>query len=75
MKAAICRRYGAPEVVSVEEIPAPAPGVGEVLVAVEAAGLTSGDARIRGARAPGGMGPMIRLAFGLTGPRRPTLGR
>jgi NADPH:quinone reductase-like Zn-dependent oxidoreductase len=46
-----------------------------VLVAVEAAGLTAGDARIRGARVPGGMGPMIRLVFGLRGPRRPVLGR
>lgn len=42
---------------------------------VEAAGLTTGDARIRAARAPRGMGPFIRLAFGLTGPRRPVLGR
>lgn len=36
---------------------------------------TSGDARLRSARAPTGMGPFIRLAFGLCGPRRPVLGR
>jgi NADPH:quinone reductase-like Zn-dependent oxidoreductase len=75
MKAAVCRRYGSPERVTIEDMPDPHPGPGEVLIAVQAAGLTSGDARIRGARAPGGMGPMIRLAFGLTGPRRPVLGR
>lgn len=75
MRAAICRRYGPPSAVSVETVPAPVPGPGELLIVVEAAGLTSGDARIRGARAPGGMGPMIRLAFGLTRPRRPILGR
>lgn len=75
MKAAICRRYGPPSAVTVEDRPDPVPGPGEVLVAVEAAGLTSGDARIRAARAPGGMGPFLRLAFGLTGPRRPILGR
>jgi NADPH:quinone reductase-like Zn-dependent oxidoreductase len=46
-----------------------------VLVAVEAAGLTVGDARIRAARVPRGMGPMIRLVFGLRGPRRTILGR
>lgn len=75
MKAAFCRRYGPPAVVTVEEIPAPVPGPGEVLVAIEAAGLTAGDARIRGAHAPGGMGPIIRLVFGLRGPRRAILGR
>lgn len=75
MKAAVCRRYGPPEAVTIETLPEPQPGPGEVLVAVQAAGLTAGDARIRGARAPSGMGPMIRLAFGLTGPRRPVLGR
>lgn len=75
MKAAICRRYGPPESVTIENRPAREPGPGELLVAIDAAGLTSGDARIRAARAPGGMGPMIRLAFGLTGPRHPVLGR
>lgn len=63
MKAAVCRRYGPPEAVTIETLPEPQPGPGEVLVAVQAAGLTAGDARIRGARAPGGMGPMIRLAL------------
>lgn len=75
MKAAICRRYGPPACVTIEDVAQPSPRPGEVLVAVEAAGLTSGDARIRGARAPGGMGPMIRLVFGLRGPRQPVLGR
>ena len=46
------------------------PSPGEVLVAVEAAGLTAGDARIRGVRPPGGRGPVIRLVFGLRGPCR-----
>ncbi len=75
MKAAVQHRYGPPEVVRLAELPTPSPGPGEVLVAVEAAGLTTGDARIRAARAPRGMGPMIRLVFGLRGPRRPVLGR
>ncbi len=75
MKAAVCRRYGPPEVVSLEEIPNPLPGPNEVLVSIEAAGLTAGDARIRAAHAPGGMGPIIRLVFGLLGPRRAILGR
>lgn len=75
MKAAVCRRYGPPAGVTIEEVPNPLPGPGEVLVAIQAAGLTAGDARIRGARAPRGMGPVIRLFFGLRGPRRQVLGR
>jgi NADPH:quinone reductase-like Zn-dependent oxidoreductase len=75
MKAAICRRYGPPSCVIIEEVAQPVASPGEVLVAVDAAGLTAGDARIRGARVPAGMGPMIRLVFGMRGPRRPVLGR
>jgi len=75
MKAAICRRYGPPSVITIEDRPEPLPGRGEVLIAIESAGLTSADARIRAARAPAGFAPFIRLAFGLTGPRRPVLGR
>lgn len=75
MKAAMCHRYGPPSVINMEDRPDPLPGKGEVVVAIEAAGLTSADARIRAARAPDGFAPFIRLAFGLTGPRRPVLGR
>lgn len=75
MKAATYHRYGPPSVVTVRDWPAPVPGPDDVLVRVEAAGLTSGDARIRAARAPGGLSLFVRLAFGLTGPRRPILGR
>jgi len=52
MKAVICREYGPPNAVKIEDWPNPVPGVGEILVSIEAAGLTSGDARIRGARVP-----------------------
>ncbi len=75
MKAAIVRRYGPPSVVTVGDMPDPTPASGEVLIHVEAAGLTSGDARIRAARVPAGMAPFIRLVFGVTAPRRPVLGR
>ncbi len=75
MEAAICRRYGPPSRVTIEERPAPTAGPGDVLVAIEAAGLTVGDARIRAARAPRGMGTLMRLALGIRGPRRPILGR
>ena len=74
MRAAIVERYGPPEVVRVAETPLPTVGADQVLVRVEAAAVTSADARIRGARFPRGFTPFARLAFGLRRPRRPVLG-
>ncbi|MFO0750559.1 MAG: NAD(P)-dependent alcohol dehydrogenase [Myxococcota bacterium] len=43
MRAMVQRRYGQPDVLALEEVPRPAPGDGEVLVRVHAAGVTIGD--------------------------------
>lgn len=74
MRAAVVERYGPPEVARVIEVPDPVPGAGDVVVRVAAAAVTSGDARIRGARFPAGFGPFARLGLGLTRPRRRVLG-
>ncbi|MDE2372455.1 MAG: NADPH:quinone oxidoreductase family protein [Burkholderiales bacterium] len=46
MKALLCRRYGPPGDLVVDEIAVPTPGAGEVLVAVKAAGVNFPDALI-----------------------------
>lgn len=74
MKAAVVRAYGGPEVVRIETRAAPEPRAGQVRVAVRAAAVTRGDARIRAAEAPGGLSAGLRLAFGLRRPRQPVLG-
>lgn len=74
MRAAVFDRYGPPEVVRLEQVVAPAPGRDEVLLRVDAAAVTTGDARIRAARFPRGLGVASRLAFGVTRPRRRILG-
>jgi NADPH:quinone reductase-like Zn-dependent oxidoreductase len=74
MRAVVVDRYGPPEVARVEEVPKPTPRKDEVLVRVMAAAVTSGDARIRGAKFPPGFALPVRLAFGLRGPRRRILG-
>lgn len=74
MRAAVVDRYGPPEMVHIAEVPLPQPGDGEVLVRVRAAAVTSGDSRIRGARFPAGLGPLVRVALGFAGPRRRILG-
>lgn len=74
MRAAVVQRYGSPEVVEIVDVPRPRPTATQVLVRVDAAAVTAGDARIRGARFPPGFGALARLALGLRRPRRPILG-
>ncbi len=74
MKAAVVRRYGPPEVVSVTEVPRPSPRAGDALVRVHAVAVTAADSRIRAARFPKGFGFVARLVFGIIRPRRKVLG-
>ena len=46
MKAVLCKQYGAPSALVVEEVPAPVPGPGQVLVEVHAAGVNFPDTLI-----------------------------
>jgi len=74
VRAAVVDRCGAPDVVRVLDVPPPTPRADEVLVRVRAAAVTSGDARIRGARFPAGFAFFARPVFGVRRPRRPILG-
>ncbi|GAA2029094.1 NAD(P)-dependent alcohol dehydrogenase [Agromyces tropicus] len=69
MRIAAYHRYGAPEVVGVEERERPEPGPGEVRVRVQAASVGAADAAGRS-----GSPWFARLAFGLRRPRNPVLG-
>ena len=46
MKAVVCRQYGPPDSLVVEELPSPRPGAGEVVVAVKAASVNFPDVLI-----------------------------
>lgn len=74
MRAALYRRYGPPEVVSVEEIAKPLPKSHEILIKVHASTVSSGDMRARSLAMPPGFGPFARPVFGVLGPRQPILG-
>ena len=76
MRAAICPRYGPPEVLRIEQVPRPAPASREVLVKIHASTVNSSDCFTRSGLAggPATMRLMMRLAVGFTGPRRPILG-
>lgn len=64
MKAAVTTRYGPPEVIEIQEIPAPVPRVNEVLVRVHASTVCYGDRMIRS-------GPtIVRLMNGMRRPKK-----
>src|SRR5216684_5416648 len=46
VKAVLCKQYGPPETLVVEELPSPRPGPGEVVVAVKAASVNFPDVLI-----------------------------
>ena len=70
MKAAVCTKYGPPEVLQIQEIEKPVPKDNEVLVKIVASTVTAGDVRLRSFtwapwfRLPG------RIMYGITKPRR-----
>lgn len=74
MRAALVARYGPPEVVSLGQVPRPAPGPGEVLIAVRATTVSAGDWRIRSLDVPFGFRTPLRLMFGWSRPRQPVFG-
>lgn len=74
MKAIVYHRYGAPDVVSLAEVPKPVPRDNEVLIRILATTVTTGDWRARSLKMPVGFGALGRLVFGLFGPRQPILG-
>jgi NADPH:quinone reductase-like Zn-dependent oxidoreductase len=74
MKAAVCERYGPPEVVRIREVPKPVAADGEVLVQAFATTVNSGDTRVRALRVPRGLKLLMRLKLGVTKPKNSILG-
>lgn len=74
MQAWFARQYDGPEILRLEELPVPNPKPNEVLVRILAAGVNSGDVRVRGFDLPSGMKLVGRLALGWNGPRQPIMG-
>lgn len=69
MKAAMCRRYGGPEVLSVTEVPVPEPQQHELLVHVHSASVTRADCMMRQ-----GAPKYARLFLGWRRPKQPIPG-
>jgi NADPH:quinone reductase-like Zn-dependent oxidoreductase len=75
MKAIVYERYGPPEVLHLKDVAKPVPKENEVLIRMHAVAVTAGDANMRGFTfVPRGFGPVPRLMFGFTKPRKQILG-
>lgn len=74
MKAIVCTKYGPPEVLLLKEVAKPAPKDDEVLIKIFATAVTASDIFIRGSQIPIKFWILMRLAIGLTKPRKSIIG-
>jgi len=74
MKAVICKKYGEPEVLKLEDIPKPKPKDNEVCVKIHATAVTNSDIFIRGSKLPFPIIIPFRLMIGITRPRKSIIG-
>ena len=74
MKAIICTKYGAPEVLQLIDTGKPVAGNNEVLIKVKATSVTASDCIIRSLNVPFVLKMIIRIVIGFTKPRNPILG-
>lgn len=80
MKAIVCTKYGAPEVLQLKEVLKPTPGNNEVIIKIHATTAHIGDTKIRSLKP--GLGPVkdfffkpvMRFMLGFKGPRNKILG-
>ena len=74
MKAIVCKKYGAPDVLQLTEVEKPAPKDNELLVKIYATTVTSGDIRVRSFDSPISYWILMRIMLGFRGPRKKILG-
>jgi len=70
MKAIVCTKYGAPDVLQVREVEKPVPRDNEILVKVHATTVTTGDCRIRSFTLARWFWLPGRIMYGFTKPRK-----
>ena len=73
MKAIVWTKYGAPDVLRLEEIEKPAPRDNEVLIKIHATTVTAGDCEMRRMETAMRYRLLMRLYVGLTRPKRKTI--
>lgn len=74
MKAAVCTRYGPPEVLKIVERAKPVPREDEILIRIRAASVTNSDIFIRSSKVAPLMLIPMRIMMGIRKPRNEVLG-
>ncbi|MBE0655148.1 MAG: NAD(P)-dependent alcohol dehydrogenase [Bacteroidales bacterium] len=74
MKAVICTKYGAPDVLKLKEVAKPTPNDNEVCVKIHATAVTNSDIFIRSSKLPFPVIIPFRLMIGIFKPRKSIIG-
>ncbi len=75
LKAIIWTKYGAPEVLQLQEVDKPTPKDNEVLIKVHATTVTAGECEIRSLKLPFWLRVSLQLWLGIRKPRKKILGQ
>src|SRR5438445_6291095 len=74
MRAVVCTRYGAPEVLQLADLPKPTPTSNEVRIKIFATAVTASDCIVRSFIVPLRLKLVMGAVLGFTKPRNPILG-
>jgi NADPH:quinone reductase-like Zn-dependent oxidoreductase len=74
MKAAVCTKYGPPDVLKIKEMAKPVPKKNQISIKVHAGSVTASDSIIRGFKVTGIYRVLMHLAIGFNRPRKSILG-